>query len=298
MNKNSMGTIRPLSVGNVVSSGMTLYRSNLSRYFGVAVKAILWLIPGFLGFILIPIMMVVSRNNAIIVAIAGIISFIGLLFFAGRSMASQALISRLAYQEIINQPETVSEAENKVYPKTWNFVGMTVSITLRILVIYVLMILTLIIPTIVGSQKQILAAALIGLIIFFFGIWTIIRFISSWFISEVVLAVEDGVNGDSSMQRSWDLSKGSVGRLQSIVFVAFLVTLPVQAITGGIPSVFVGSPIPGSTSFWVAQFVSLIFSLIGSLIIIPFWQAIKAVIYYDLRSRVEGIDLQLRSNLR
>ena len=298
MNKNSMETIRPLSVGNVVSSGLTLYRSNLNRYFGVAVKAILWLIPGFLSFILIPIMMAVSGNNGFIVFIAGIISFIGLLFFAGRSMASQALISRLAYQEIINQPETVSEAEKKVYPKTWNFVGMTVSVILRIYGLYILMIFTLIIPIIIGTQNQIFAAFLMGLAIVFLGIWTIIHFISRWFVSEVVLAVEDGLNGGASMQRSWDLSKGAVGRLQSIVFVAFLVTLPVQTITGFLPSLFFGSPTPGTSSFFFAQFVSLIFSLIGSLFVIPFWQSIKAVIYYDLRSRIEGIDLQLRSNLR
>jgi hypothetical protein len=28
----------------------------------------------------------------------------------------------------------------------------------------------------------------------------------------------------------------------------------------------------------------------------PFWQAIKAVIYYDLRSRREGLGLQVRDS--
>jgi hypothetical protein len=30
--------------------------------------------------------------------------------------------------------------------------------------------------------------------------------------------------------------------------------------------------------------------------VMPFWQSIKAVIYYDLRSRREGLGLQLRDH--
>jgi hypothetical protein len=298
MNKNSLETIRPLSIGNVVSSGLVLYRSNLNNYFGIAVKAILWLIPGFLSLGLIPFIFVSSRNNGFIILIATIISLIALFFCIGKSMASQALIARLAYQEIINQPETINEASSKVYPKTWNFVGMTFRISLRIFGIYFLMYIALIFSVFMGFQGKILEAILIGIFAFIIAILTIIYFVSRWFVSEVALAVEEGINDISSMQRSWDLSKGAVGRLQLIVFVAFLVTLPVQLITGYLPALFFGSPTTGSPSFFFAQFVSLIFSLIGTLIVIPFWQSIKAVIYYDLRSRAEGIDLQLRRNLR
>jgi hypothetical protein len=34
--------------------------------------------------------------------------------------------------------------------------------------------------------------------------------------------------------------------------------------------------------------------LAASVIVLPLWQTIKAVIYYDLRSRREGLGLQLR----
>lgn len=32
----------------------------------------------------------------------------------------------------------------------------------------------------------------------------------------------------------------------------------------------------------------------GGVLILPFWQTVKAVVYYDLRSRHEGLGLQLR----
>ncbi|NEP06180.1 MAG: hypothetical protein F6K34_15915, partial [Okeania sp. SIO4D6] len=37
-----------------------------------------------------------------------------------------------------------------------------------------------------------------------------------------------------------------------------------------------------------------IISLLGNVFWLPFWQTIKAVVYYDLRTRREGMDLQLR----
>ncbi|GFZ94066.1 hypothetical protein [Okeania sp. KiyG1] len=34
--------------------------------------------------------------------------------------------------------------------------------------------------------------------------------------------------------------------------------------------------------------------LLSNVFLLPFWQAIKAVVYYDLRTRREGMGLQLR----
>lgn len=35
-------------------------------------------------------------------------------------------------------------------------------------------------------------------------------------------------------------------------------------------------------------------ALLSNSLIAPFWQTLKAVVYYDIRSRREGIDLQIR----
>jgi hypothetical protein len=40
--------------------------------------------------------------------------------------------------------------------------------------------------------------------------------------------------------------------------------------------------------------VAYILGLVSGALFLPFWQAIKAVIYYDLRSRREGLGLQMR----
>ena len=40
--------------------------------------------------------------------------------------------------------------------------------------------------------------------------------------------------------------------------------------------------------------IILALSFASGAVVLPFWQAIKAVIYYDLRSRREGLGLKLR----
>ena len=50
-----------------------------------------------------------------------------------------------------------------------------------------------------------------------------------------------------------------------------------------------------SVFFGIILFLLLIgLSFASGALLMPFWQAIKAVIYYDIRSRREGIDLQIR----
>ncbi|BAZ86107.1 hypothetical protein NIES806_23170 [Dolichospermum compactum NIES-806] len=60
-----------------------------------------------------------------------------------------------------------------------------------------------------------------------------------------------------------------------------------------VPNLFLIKLEPGSTIYTVVYLLSL---LIGGTFVMPFWQSIKAVIYYDLRSRREGLGLQLRDH--
>ncbi|NEO26799.1 MAG: hypothetical protein F6K03_07845, partial [Kamptonema sp. SIO4C4] len=38
-------------------------------------------------------------------------------------------------------------------------------------------------------------------------------------------------------------------------------------------------------------------NILGGIILIPFWQTLKSVIFYDLKTRREGFDLQLPSTV-
>ena len=264
----SQSSIRPLSVGNVVSAGLVMYRSNLKTYLKLSIFAYLWLLLPIYGW---------AKFSAI-----------------------HGLIGRLAFCELINKPETVSEARDRIDPRLWSFLGVGLGVGLRLLGIYILWYLALlaivILPlAVLGTQIGIFVAVIAGIIVFIAGIIAIIRFYSRWLVAELPLAVEENVStGSQSIDRSWDLTKDAVGRIQYIIVVAFLVTIPIQIVTGYLPSIFQIRTEPGTSAYAIIQLISFLLSLLGGAIIMPFWQAVKAVIYYDLRSRREGLDLRLR----
>jgi hypothetical protein len=103
------------------------------------------------------------------------------------------------------------------------------------------------------------------------------------------IAIEAETDASAAIGRSWKLTQGFVVRLQLIFFVAFLITLPLSLVINLI-SFFLPQDSP------LAALLNLALSILVGALLIPFWQAIKAVVYYDLRTRKEGIDLEIRDS--
>lgn len=268
---SSSGPMQPLSIGNVVTAGVRLYRSNLKTYLKLASSAYLWVLVPIYGW-------------AKYAAISGI-------------------ISRLAFGELVNQPESVSTARSKVMPRLWSFLRIAFQVWISLFLVYIGM-------AMVGGFIAGIIGAILGLVLGNSAIWIIaslgailvlgvvlvgcIWFYSRWVIAEVPLAVEDNINGGESVARSWDLTKTFMWRIQGIVLVAFIVTFPIVLLSSYLPRLFLLRFEPGTTAYAIVYLITIIISLVGGIFIMPFWQAIKAVIYYDIRSRREGLGLNLR----
>jgi len=278
-NFNSPYPIQPLSVGSVVSAGMRLYRSYFKKYFFIALKAYAWLLVPIYGWV--------------------------------KFYALSALISRLAFGELVNQPESVSSGERFVNSRLWEFfinmilmVAISIGITLGFLITGGLLI---VIPTaLLGGLQDanpantdiIILITLLVMIIVLTGImWIGTRF----YLVDVPLAIEDDVNGSSSINRSWELTKGSIGRIVLISLIGVLITIPlqfiIQIITTIIQLIFTPLMQERNPIFAIIFLVLIVgLSFCGGALIVPFWQTVKAVVYYDLRSRREGLGLQLRDH--
>ncbi|MHC5935227.1 hypothetical protein [Nostoc sp.] len=266
-NFGSPGQIQPLSIGNVVSAAVRLYRSHLKTYLKLALIAHLWIIVPIYGW-------------AKYAAICG-------------------LISRLAFGELIYQPESVQTARSHINPRLWSFFRVGYQVSIYLLVIYFgLSIAGVLLGVILGGILGV-SAGIIGTII---GVIVMVVplllgltwFYSRWVVAEIPLAVEENINGFESVARSWELTKASVLRIQGVVLIAFFVTLPLVFVLNYIPQLFLVKLERGSTIYGIVYIISLIGSLIGGVFVMPFWQALKAVLYFDLRSRREGLGLQLR----
>ncbi|WP_242032103.1 hypothetical protein [Microcoleus sp. FACHB-672] len=222
-----------------------------------------------------------------------------LIYGFAKYYALSALISRLAFTELINKPESVTTAKDKINSHFWLFFWLNVRIGCLLFLVYfglailggiVAVILGAVLGSIFGQAGSLLSLIPLVLIILFGLTW----FFSRWLIAEVPLAVEEGVNIRQSIARSWELSKNSAFRIQAIVLICFLVTVPLVLVTNFLPSIFLLRIEPNSPRYWIVYFISLITGLLGGALVLPFWQAIKAVLYYDLRSRREGLGLKLR----
>lgn len=264
-----------LSIGNVVTAGLRIYKDNFKLYYLIALKAYLWVIIPIYG-------------------------------WAKFAMLS-GLISRLAFSEVNEQPETETEARSHVEPRLWNFFVTGLLVVLIVFgVILVGSIIGGIIFYILGvmfgqNTTGIVILVLLGIVAFlvflFFYVWVFSR-IS---ITELPIAIEDIGDATKVIGRSWKLTKGYVGKLQLIFFVAFLISLPISIAMQIISYILQLLPMflfSGDSGIFalISGLINLALTFAGSALLIPFWQSIKAVIYYDLRARREGMGLNLRKS--
>ncbi|AFY76607.1 MAG: DUF975 domain-containing protein [Hydrococcus sp. C42_A2020_068] len=262
-----------LSVGNVVSAGLRIYRDRFKSYYVLALQGSLWsLIP---------------------------------VYGWAKGAAIFAMISRLAYGEVIERPESIPEARRQVNPLLWNF--LLAGILVGLILIGVLFGFGLVAGLVFGvlgtlfQQNSVAIALLIllGLVVFLAFLVGYTWLFSRLSIVELPIAIESQRDPAAAIGRSWNLTKGYVWQLILIFSVAFLIIIPIYsiaivlslAVTVLTRSLLQNSPV-------AAEIVNYILSNLVSIpigaIFIPFWQSIKGVIYYDLRARKEGIDLQIR----
>jgi len=271
--------MKPLSVGNVVSAGLRIYRDNFKKYYRLAFISSLWAwIP---------------------------------IYGTAKFYAYQGLISRLAYGEIIEQPETVRDANRHVKGRMWSFLGAAILVWLRFLLAYILGLLAIILvvgglttvinwtlSVILGDNGGIIGTILsiilsVAVLVVFFGY--LIRLFASFSVSELVLATEENINASQSLKRSQELTKSYLQNLILIYLISSLVSFPLLGLIFTLqvlPTFIQDSNLAAYTGIFTI--FQLIFNSLTTALILPFWQSIKAVIYYDLKVRREGMGLNLR----
>lgn len=317
----SSSSNQPLNAGNLVSAAVKLYRSRLNQFLGVAFTATLWNLPPLLAAFVLAGMtgfaITAASNSAGLIGLLSLVLWLGwivLTFFCvAKSLMNTALISRLAQGELTSQPESIQDARGYLNPKTWKFLRAWVFAGLFLIAasLVINIVAGIVIALVQGVFGE--ASPLTGLVSLVLNLAALVA--SYWlqarvFISEVPLAIEDNINSMDSIRRSWSLSKGFEGQIILAIVIATLITLPL-VILAFIPfiltlianlSLFAAvaqGEIPSSAA-GVALFVSLAISILLVLFlgifIIPFWQSLKALIYFNLRGWREGSDLQLRGN--
>ncbi len=302
--------LAPMSAGNVVSTAVSLYHSHFKSYLRIALRATLWQILASITFlisvaslVLLAAFWIILNNpffgNLINIPLPpSIVSLIAFVLFSGgliislialsRMLVNFALISRFAFTKLIHQPETIPLARQELLRYKWSFLRICLQFFAYAGAILVISWLTF-------AIFSYFSLFLMKAIAFATGIMILFWLATHWFIAEVPLAVESNMTGGKSIQRSWHLIRNTVFFMQLIIFIAYLVTLPFVINGSFLLQIYLGF-LPQNSIFYDFIFVtSILLGLAVNCFISAFWQIIKAVIYYNLRSRREGLNFTLES---
>lgn len=111
-------------------------------------------------------------------------------------------------------------------------------------------------------------------------------FLAGLMLSTVALVLEQPMTASGAMSRSWELSKGFRGKaLVTLLVTALLLLIPtmVAGILAAIAALLSAS----------SPLVVLVLASVLQIFVYPFMYVALTVLYYDLRVRKEGFDLEL-----
>lgn len=263
--------LRAMSVGDILDETVRLYRQNFRPF--IAIAAILQ----------IPLVILQLAQGAIVGPTgasllspagdlqAGALIFYGLstllMAFVGLFVAilMQGAFASAISQRYLGQEISVRSAYEAALPFFWRLLQAMFLVTFA---------LTLLIITIIGIPVAI-----------YFGV--------RWSLSTAAIVLE-GKGARAGISRSTELVKGVWWRVLGIFALAgigeYLIALIPSALLGGVLGVIlvVGGPNPTLT-----YMVSLVIGTFFGVLAAPIIPIVSILLYYDLRIRKEGFDMQM-----
>jgi hypothetical protein len=188
--------------------------------------------------------------------IAGILSMLGHLLCRGA-------LAKSVSESYLGNEITAGQAYRFVLPKFLSLIGAGFLVVL----IFYLGLLLLIVPGII------------------FALW--------FALTTPAIVIED-LKAIKGMSRSKNLASGNLGKIFSVGFLVLLISWVIS-----MPFSFAGSFLASilfSGNIMIMTFVNQLVSLVGQILIVPIGAIAYILLYYDLRIRKEGFDLQMLAN--
>jgi len=101
------------------------------------------------------------------------------------------------------------------------------------------------------------------------------------------IVVED-LGATKGMGRSWRLAAGNTGKILGLSLCIWIIGLVVGSVFGA-AGLLAASQLPGLAQMFFTQFVDLL----ANILVMPIGVTATILMYYDLRIRKEGFDLEM-----
>jgi hypothetical protein len=115
-----------------------------------------------------------------------------------------------------------------------------------------------------------------------------VYFLFAWSVAIPALLIEDK-RGLSALRRSRELVQGRWWPVFACIVISMILS---TVISSGLGAVFIGITFAADSEF-VRAFASGLSNVTGAVLVTPFSAAVTAIVYFDLRVRKEGFDLEL-----
>lgn len=251
--------LKQLSIAELLDKAINLYRKNV--LFLISIFALAYIPSTILSMISISLI-----NNSRLID-----GLVALILVVLAQLASFIAISELYLGRVI----TIQTAFRRGAKKYWSQIGLNIIVGLAMAPFFIF----------VAALARVVGYLPLVLIL------PIVIFISTrWSISSPALVIED-LDAGKALNRSWDLTKKHFWRVFGTSFAASLMIILLTSLPSIIIVYFFSES--SQISETTILIITSLFENLTAIITSPITTIVNVLIYYDLRIRKEGYDLEL-----
>jgi hypothetical protein len=293
------GTLRPRSIGELLDAAFTLYRRNFLLL--VAIAAVVQVPYAVLELIVYKLTDIGGRVNQLqtltnnlgnqggltpeqssqlTADLGAFFAYLGIVFLAQFLIVyplSLAATTGAVSSRYLDQPASVKGAYRAALSVWRSLIAM---VLLLVLVVGGLGAVAVVLAVLTGS------AALVGIAFFAVMLFAVVLLVRTSVAAQTI--VIEKVSGRHGLERSWNLTRGFFWRILGIVILLAILQAIVSSVFS-LPLLALASSAPLD----VRQIVSQAVSAISAVFVAPVTLVTLTLVYYDLRIRREGFDIEM-----
>lgn len=273
-----------MDFGDIFDTAFKLYKRNFVTYLGIIL--IIW-IPALVILGLFIVSVGDAKNYASPASVLKIFVPLMLLYFFIIIFAwplSMCAITWAISENYLGKKVTIKSAYAEVFRRKWKIIGTFLLLGIIIMMEFLLIVL--------GFPLIIKNFLLPGIVLIILGLSSSILFMLWSILLPPVMVIENKYN-ITGLWRSKKLFQDSPGKVLLLIILMVILSSVIQMILSFVVLIPVGVILGSGSNAIAASYIGNVLSQIGGTVLIPFAQAGYVLLYYDIRIRKEGMDLEI-----
>ena len=285
-----MPEIRPLDAGEVLDGALTLYRRNFGLFVRLA-AATMWLPIAAIIYFQVRMQGVQPDQMAALMqgnvgAVFGWIILFIVVYTVGFLLLTAGSIQIIS-ASYLGKPTGLGDSLSLAFSRVLPLIGVGFGKGLLIMVAWTVGVVGLVV---LGAVTRAVAGGALSVLLLIPGgialVWGVIYLYCGYGVTTEVIVLEELDGAFDAFGRSWNLTKGARGKVFGMFVVSWIIVNLIPLVVLGVVSALAQTSLPS-----LVPVVSAASSLL-TLALAPIIPCVFTLLYYDLRARREGFDLE------